>query len=230
MTTDVLLSILLDRSGSMTHLQGSTIEGFNAFVSDQRQTLPAKTKMLMQLVQFDDRYEVNFTPTPVDLVPPLGTDSYIPRGATALNDALVHAINDTRGWVKRKKWKGRVLFMVVTDGQENASHESTTGDVAQLVKEMEDEHEWSFVYMGANVDTFAESSAMGMSGHAAYLASPVGTQRAWNVNSAATSAYTTSGASGQSASADFYAGDTAAPAAPAASGTLKVKAVGEDDE
>ena len=154
---DTLLSVLLDRSGSMSVATGATIEGFNTFVEDQSKEKGIGA-LRMTLVQFDDQYEVNFTAEAADDVPVLDYDSYIPRGMTALNDALVRSISDTEKWVKANKYEDDVVFLIITDGQENASREASLTKVAELIRKKEKDG-WSFVFMGANIDAFATATA-----------------------------------------------------------------------
>jgi len=150
---NTLLSVLLDRSGSMSVATQATIEGFNTFVKDQSKE-EGIGKLLMTLVQFDDQYEVNFTAEDSKDIPSLDRESYIPRGMTALNDSLVKSIRDTEIWAKQNKYSDDVIFLIITDGAENASKEATLDHVAELIRQKEKDG-WSFVFMGANIDAFA---------------------------------------------------------------------------
>lgn len=150
---NTLLSVLLDRSGSMSSFTHATIEGFNKFINEQRDQ-EGIGLLRLTLVQFDDRYEVNFTAEDVEDVPALDTLSYQPRGMTALNDALFRSITDTERWVTETNYTDDVIFLIITDGQENASKEASLQQVAELIRRKEDEG-WSFVFMGANIDSFA---------------------------------------------------------------------------
>jgi len=174
-------------------------------------------KARVTLVQFDDRYEVNFANEPIENVPDLDGESYVPRGATALNDAVARAI----GEVGNSGWDGRVLFLIVTDGQENASREYGGPDglrrITDLIRSHEDQRGWSFAFMGANIDSFATGASMGIAAGATmdFLSTNTGVGMAMASSSDATTTYRRTMASGQSGSAGFYGGKADA------SGTVK---------
>ena len=152
-----LISVILDRSGSMGHLREATITGFNEFVREQRKEADGG-RALMSLTQFDDRYEVNFVGEPLENVPDLDTESYIPRGSTALNDAIGRTVHELEAWTKAHDWKERVLVLIITDGQENASKEYSLPAIRALIERKENDG-WNFVYLGANQDAYQEAEA-----------------------------------------------------------------------
>ena len=117
-----LISVILDRSGSMRSVCEPTISGFNEFLRTQQRQHDGGGA-LMSLTQFDDRYEVNFVGEPIENVPELDTHSYVPRGWTALFDAIGRTIHEVEAWMRAHGWHYRVLVLIVTDGQENASKE-----------------------------------------------------------------------------------------------------------
>jgi hypothetical protein len=208
-TDDVLLTILLDRSGSMGMIRDATIKGFNDFVSSQRDS-QQKGKLLVSLVQFDTEYEPNFAGVDVaesDIE--LDYSSFVPRGGTALLDSLAHAIHDTDAWIKDNAFKGRIIFLVITDGEENSSSEYTHKAITKLVSEYEVGRNWSFAYVGANVDAFGNSVHLGMQqGSALQTASnPQSVSVMFAATGAAMENYRQSGASGQVASGSFYDND-----------------------
>ena len=205
---DVLLTVVLDRSGSMEVVREATIRGFNDYVADQRKAdVAVEGNIAMTLVQFDDQYEVNFVAEPIGNVPELSAESYVPRGWTALNDAIVRAIHATEEVVGKQ----RVVVMIITDGQENFSTEFQGPDglraVAALIEAKETEDHWTFVFMGANIDAFAEAQRYNI---------PQGNVMGYQGNTVATGAVYAAAsvsshshrASGQSAVSDY-----AAPAA-----------------
>jgi hypothetical protein len=153
-----LISVILDRSGSMKSVLESTIAGFNEFLQAQRQ-LADGGRALVSLTQFDDRYEVNFVGEPIENVPDLDTHSYVPRGRTALYDAIGRTIHSVEAWSRENDWKERVLVLIVTDGQENASQEYSFQTVRELIERKEKEG-WNFAYMGANQDSYAVGGAL----------------------------------------------------------------------
>ena len=140
---------LLDRSGSMETCWDDTIGGFNSFVSDQKATGGTLT-----LIQFDHEYLVTCERNEIDAVAPLTRETYKPRGSTALLDAIGRLIKD---------WKGssNPSVVILTDGQENSSHMYTKAHIKDLI-EQKTKDGWTFAYLGANQDAFAEANAMGI--------------------------------------------------------------------
>ena len=212
-TTDVLLVTLLDRSGSMDDLREWVIRGFNKLVADQiSENQEESGRLLMTLVQFDDRYEPNFVGKDVYRYAEklkLDHDSYIPRGSTALHHSVGTLIGETEQWIKENEFAGRVLFIVMTDGYEN--HSRFLGDWTQEKVQAEikrkERDDWTFVYMGTDVDAVHESRDLGMS-----AGSSLGTARtaasmdaAYTMTSSSVSAFRASADSGAKASANFYA-------------------------
>ena len=146
---DRTLIFLLDRSGSMETCRVDTIGGFNAFVSDQK-TLGGK----LTLVQFDHEINNVFEDTPLGDVAPLTPDTFQPRGSTALMDAIGRTI-------KTHESKTGVVFIIQTDGAENSSHKYTKAHIKDLI-EQKTKDGWTFMYLGANQDAFAEAGSMGI--------------------------------------------------------------------
>jgi uncharacterized protein YegL len=151
--------MVLDRSGSMGSARESTVAAFNEFVRDQQQ-VPGEARMT--LIQFDDVYEVVFS-KPIQDVPLLTQDTFVPRGGTALYDAQGKAIATLQEQISKlakAKRPSKVVFVTLTDGGENASKEYKMGTIANLIQKMKDQYKWQFIYLGANQDAFAASSSM----------------------------------------------------------------------
>jgi len=146
---DRTLIFILDRSGSMETCRDDTIGGFNAFVSDQK-TLGGK----LTLVQFDHEINNVYEDTPLGDVAPLTTETFQPRGSTALMDAIGQTI-------KKHAAKTGVVFIIQTDGEENSSHTYTKAHIKDLI-EQKTKDGWTFMYLGANQDAFAEAGSMGI--------------------------------------------------------------------
>lgn len=146
---DRTLIFLLDRSGSMETCRDDTIGGFNAFVSDQK-TLGGK----LTLVQFDHEIKNVYEDTPLGDVAPLTIETFQPRGSTALMDAIGRTI-------KAHDSKTGVVFIIQTDGEENSSHTYTKAHIKDLI-EQKTKDGWTFMYLGANQDAFAEAGSMGI--------------------------------------------------------------------
>ena len=153
------ITVLLDRSGSMESIKTDVEGGFNRFVIDQAK---APGECLLTLVQFDTvSIDTVHTAVKIGDVPALVLE---PRGGTPLLDALGRTIVVTGERLKaipEADRPGKVLFLVVTDGQENSSREYTKDRIRQMVEEQENKWKWEFSYLGANVNAFAESGAMG---------------------------------------------------------------------
>lgn len=148
--TDV--TIILDRSGSMESIATDTIGGFNHFLEDQKK---AQGECLLSLVQFDHEYTPVHSARPVRDVPPLTTKTYVPRGVTALLDAMGRTIVTTGerlAALDESARPGKVVVVVITDGLENASSEYTRDRVFALVKQQRESYSWEFVFLGANQD------------------------------------------------------------------------------
>ena len=141
------ITFLLDRSGSMESCWDDVIGGFNAFVKGQ------DPESRLTLIQFDHEYKVVYENLKMTEVTPLTRESYKPRGSTALLDALGRVL-------KTSTEPG--IVAIFTDGLENASKTYTKAHLKDLV-EQKTKDGWTFVYMGANQDAFAEAGAMGIS-------------------------------------------------------------------
>lgn len=196
---DVLISIVLDRSGSMEIVRDATIEGFNAFMKQQAGETEGGNARV-SLVQFDTEYEPNFFGEPIDNVPELSRESYIPRGGTALNDAVANTIRGTERWLDENGSDDRVLLCIITDGDENSSEEFNlynkgTERLAEIIKAKE-EAGWTFVFIGANLDAFAKSQELNIPTTNAmeYTSTPQSAGATFAAVSTATSDYRTSGA------------------------------------
>jgi len=155
--------VILDRSGSMAGLAKDTIGGFNSFLEKQK-LLKGEAKLT--LILFDDSYEVCDNAVDIKLVSPLTDSAYFARGMTALNDAVGKTINTIGERLKNTKESerpGKVIFLITTDGQENSSKEFKASQIKEMVKRQQETYNWEFVFLGANIDSFAEGDKMGYS-------------------------------------------------------------------
>lgn len=152
---------LLDRSGSMAGLESDTVGGFNAFVKRQCE-LEGGT--ILTTVLFDDEYEVLWSGIDAREVL-LTEDEYFVRGTTALLDAIGKTILDV-GYRLSKTPEdhrpGKVIFVITTDGMENASREFTYNKVKELISHQQEKYSWEFIFMGANIDTVKEAESLGI--------------------------------------------------------------------
>jgi hypothetical protein len=136
---------LLDRSGSMQSCVDDTIGGFNAFVESQK-----SFGGTMTLCLFDHEFEILYDKVPIDQVVPLTNDTYLPRGGTALHDAM--------GQVLKMNLSDDAMVIILTDGEENSSRSYTSAHVKDLV----DSKSWKFVYLGANQDAVLTAQGLGI--------------------------------------------------------------------
>lgn len=157
------ISIVLDRSGSMVSVWDDTIGGFNSFIEKQR-ALPGKCDIT--LCQFDNEYETVYTARQVCEAPLLTRQTYEPRGSTALLQAMWMTIDATGrrlAAMPEAERPGRVLFVTITDGEENASPpEYTYARLYDMIRHQRDIYKWDFIYLGANQDAIKVAARMGM--------------------------------------------------------------------
>ena len=152
---------ILDRSGSMTDLIEDTIGGFNTFVEKQKEE---DGEANLTLVLFDDKYDVLYEDKDIQKSEKLTNKDYYARGMTALLDAVGKTINSVGGRLSSLDEKDRpkkVIFLITTDGFENASKEFTSDVIKEMVKLQEEKYSWEFIFTGANIDSFASGAAMG---------------------------------------------------------------------
>ncbi len=158
---------LLDRSGSMAGLESDTIGGFNAFVERQCR-LEGET--VLTTVLFDDEYEVLWNGVSAKDIK-LTDKEYFVRGTTALLDAVGKTILEVGNRLSRTNVEQRpnkVIFVITTDGMENASLEFTYKKVKELIHHQQEKYNWEFIFMGANIDAAKEADSLGISKDNAY--------------------------------------------------------------
>lgn len=145
--------VVLDRSGSMDSIANPTVEGLNSFIKEQRN---AKGDATMTLVQFDHEYQIDYTARPINEVKDLiNGETFRPNGTTALFDAVGKTINDLNT-------TDDVIFVIITDGHENASKEFNKEKVFGLIEEKK-KMGWNFLFLGANQDAIKAGASMGIS-------------------------------------------------------------------
>ena len=145
--------VILDRSGSMSSIAKSTVEGFNTFLNEQKN---AEGEAFMTLVQFDDRYEMNYQSMPINEVAELvNGETFIPRATTALYDAIGKTINELQT-------DRDVVFVIITDGYENASKEFKGEAIKKMIETLENENKWKFLFLAANQDAITAGASIGV--------------------------------------------------------------------
>ncbi len=188
------ITVIIDKSGSMSSVVESTISGFNQFVTDQKKL--EDIYQTISLIQFDDQYEVSYVRKPIAEVPELDTVSYRPRGNTALYDAIGKAILATAEQLDCLSTKpNKVLFVIMTDGHNNASKEWTKSQIKDLIEKYEKDSKWTFTFMGANIDVATESAGLGIAinNSLSYTSDSKGVTEAFTSLSRGTSLYSQSG-------------------------------------
>jgi Mg-chelatase subunit ChlD len=167
MNNPTYITIVLDRSGSMEEIATQTIAGFNSFLKEQQSV---KGDAKITLVQFDHEYQPVYEAIDLQKAPALNRKSYVPRGMTALLDAIGATIKSTRAKIKLMKEHERpskVIFVVITDGHENHSRQYSRRDIFNKISKMEEKHKWEFVFLGANQDAIDEAGRLGVKAHKA---------------------------------------------------------------
>lgn len=156
------ITVVLDRSGSMGPILEPTISGFNKFLNDQKKVTGTAT---ITLHQFDDQFDTVINACNIQDASELTTKTYIPRGSTALLDAIGKAINLTGKRLEltpEATRAGKVIFVIQTDGLENASREFTRDVITAMIRHQESKYMWEFVFLGAGIDSFTVAAAIGI--------------------------------------------------------------------
>ena len=145
----------------MAGLESDTIGGFNGFIEKQRQ-LEGKT--LVTTVLFDDKYELLWNGIDAGQAKLTGREYFV-RGCTALLDAVGKTILDVGcrlSGMQEDQRPGKVIFVITTDGLENASREFTYAKVRELIKHQQEKYNWEFIFLGANIDAAKEAGSIGI--------------------------------------------------------------------
>ncbi|PLS09618.1 vWA domain-containing protein [Neobacillus cucumis] len=156
------LVFILDKSGSMAGLEADTIGGFNAMLKKQQK---AEGKAIVTTVLFDHRYEVLHDRINVKGISPLTEKDYEVGGSTALFDAIGFTIQKIVNLQKRTSEEERadkVLFVITTDGMENASREYTAEKIKRMVQFQKEKYDWEFLFLGANIDAISMAARFGI--------------------------------------------------------------------
>jgi len=154
--------IIMDRSGSMQPLADDTVGGFNNFI-EQQKAEPGDAVVTLAL--FNHKYDIAFSARQLGHVEPLTRKVYSPHGGTALLDAIgrgIHELGRQLVAMEEKDRPGKVIVAVLTDGEENASFEYSREQIRKLIKERTEKDGWSFLFLGANIDAFAEARSLGV--------------------------------------------------------------------
>ena len=156
------ITIILDRSGSMYSIKDSTIEGFNSFINKQQK---GDFDVNLTFVQFDNEYEKVYEQKEIKKVKYLNHETYIPRGTTALLDAIGITINSTKkriDTIGKSKKPTNVIIAIITDGYENASVEYSRKAISKMIHKREKKDNWNFIFLAANQDAIKEGARFGI--------------------------------------------------------------------
>jgi len=200
--TDIV--IVLDRSGSMASVLQETIGGYNGFIEGQKKVAG---ECNVALVQFDNEYECVYAGKPVAEVPILDDKTFVPRGWTALLDAVGKTIKDTSARIlatQKALRPAKVLVVIITDGGENSSKEYDYSKIHSMISDLRTSN-WEFVFLAANIDVASYSDKLGIArGNAMkYTSDGAGTKAALHHLNVGTTAYR-GGPRGQSKSDNFW--------------------------
>jgi len=153
------ITMVVDRSGSMDEIRSDAEGGVNAFIENQAKE-PGEA--LLTLVQFDTEYEFLCKGVPITQAPEF---KLVPRGSTALLDAIGRAMIETGQRLEamaEQDRPGLVIFVVMTDGQENSSQEFSKAKIKEMTQLQQETYSWHFTFLGADQDSFAEAQQMGI--------------------------------------------------------------------
>lgn len=184
------IGVVLDKSGSMGGVRRETIGGFNRWL----ETMQKETgDIRFSLTLFDTSYSTPIKEAPIGKVNPLDETRYQPSGSTALLDAVADSVKALETG-EAVNGNDRYLICIMTDGEENSSKRTTKEDLAELIRQKEASGRWTFTYLSAGMDAFADAQAIGIQAgnSVAYTGDSVGTQKAFAGVATRMAAYTAS--------------------------------------
>ena len=157
------LVFILDMSGSMYSLTEDTIGGFNAMIEKQKKEAG---EAVVSLVVFNTESQVILDRVPLEKAEPLTDKEYCPEGCTALLDAMgdaIHHIGNVHKYAREEDRPMHTVFIITTDGYENASRHYSADRVREMVKRQKEKHDWEFLFLGANIDAVETAAHYGIS-------------------------------------------------------------------
>ena len=171
------LVFILDRSGSMAGLEADTIGGFNAMIEKQKKQ---DGKCYVSTVLFDNVSEVLHDRIVLSDIKPMTDKEYTVRGCTALIDAIggaIHHIGNIHKYARPEDVPEHTMFVITTDGMENASHIYNRREVKEMIERQKEKHGWEFIFVAANIDAAETASEFGIDRKRAvnYHADSIGT-------------------------------------------------------
>ena len=157
------LVFILDKSGSMSGLESDTIGGYNAMLKKQKEETG---EAIVTTVLFDDNYELLHDRINIKGICPITEKDYFVGGCTALLDAIgktIHKIGNVQKHTKEEHRSDKVMFVITTDGMENASHEYTYKKIKEMIENRKEKYGWEFIFLGANIDATSTAAKFGIS-------------------------------------------------------------------
>lgn len=186
------INVIIDSSGSMQRLTLDTIGGFNQFLKEQKE---APGDALFSLCLFNTHYELIHDCVPLSEVQPLNIKTYRPTGGTALLEAIGRTIDEVGkklSLLAEEERPSKVLFLIMTDGEENASKRYTEiNQIKDMVSHQQEKYNWLFVFVGANIDAISTGKGLGVSMQNSlnYSATSDGTKGLYDTLSRSTTRY-----------------------------------------
>lgn len=157
------LVFILDRSGSMSGLEADTIGGFNSMITKQK---GENGEAIVSTILFDNDTEVLHDRVNLADIQPMTDKDYYVRGCTALLDAIggaIHHIGNVHKYARPENVPEHTLFIITTDGMENASRYYSSDKVKRMIEHEKDKYGWEFLFLGANIDAVETASRIGIS-------------------------------------------------------------------
>lgn len=155
---------ILDKSGSMAGMESDTIGGFNSMIEKQKEL---DGEAIVSTVLFSNYSKVIHDRIPIDKVEPLTGKQYSVGGSTALIDAIggaIHHIGNVHKYARKEDIPEHTIFVITTDGYENASHHYSSEEVKKMIQRQEEKYGWEFLFLGANIDSVETAASIGIRG------------------------------------------------------------------
>lgn len=196
------INVIIDASGSMSHLTHDTIGNFNSFLKEQKD-YPGEA--VFTLCTFNTDYRLPHDFVKIASVPNLDVKSYVPQGGTALLDAMgttIDSVGRKLAALPEDERPSKVIFLIITDGHENSSRRYSAAQIKSMVEHQKNVYSWEFVFMGANIDAIGTGTSLGISASNSlnYSADSAGTKELYRSISENMSSYRGS----TSSRADFF--------------------------
>lgn len=156
------LVFIIDRSGSMAGFESDTIGGFNSMIEKQKQ---GEGEVYVSTVLFDNFSQVIHDRTSIADIKPMTTEEYTVGGCTALLDAIggaIHHIGNVHKYARKEDIPEHTIFVITTDGMENASHNYSSQRVKEMIKRQTENYGWEFIFVAANIDAIETADRIGI--------------------------------------------------------------------